>query len=271
MQTSPDLDTSPDVLWIFSSGRSGTTWLMRLLAASLDVRLWNEPRLGIMLNLFIKREGWRTKGDHLLSEHNHPAFFAGIRGFVEYAVREKCGADKLVVIKDPNGSIGAPLISRAMPESRVILMMRDPRDIAASSVDGKLPGGWQNPDGKRFTVDDPLEFTKTVTANAVNRLEASVEAYDAHEGPRSAVRYEDLVADTAGTMIRMLTELKLPVDEVKVTKAVAKLAFDNVPEERRGPGKRFRKAEPGSWSEDLTPEQIAAVEEIGKPILSRFY
>jgi hypothetical protein len=44
-----------------------------------------------------------------------------------------------------------------------------------------------------------------------------------------------------------------------------------VPAEEKGPGKFRRKAQPGSWREDLTPKQLAAIEEITGPILGRFY
>src|SRR3712207_6950789 len=48
-----------------------------------------------------------------------------------------------LVVKEPNGSIGAPLLMEALPESRMILLVRDPRDVAASSIDARRKGGWQ--------------------------------------------------------------------------------------------------------------------------------
>lgn len=265
------MQTTPDLVWIFSSGRSGTTWLMRLLAASLDAQKWNEPRIGRMLNTFIKKEGWRPGGEHLLSAPTRKAFLAGIRAFVQAAVREKYGTHGLVVIKEPNGSTAAPLLSEALPDSRLILVMRDLRDVVASSFDGKKPGSWQNTAGQKWSGEDPLQFTRQLTRNAVNDLEGAVAAYDSHLGPRALVRYEDLVADTTGTMAKLLTDLDLPFKERKVAKAVRDLAFDSVSEDKRGPGKFFRKATPGSWREDLTPEQVAIVEKRGRAILDRFY
>lgn len=75
-----------------------------------------------------------------------------------------------------------------------------------------------------------------LTKNTVNRLEASVAAYDGHPGPRAAIRYEYLVADTVGTLTGMLNELGTGYDRKRIAKSVQKLAFENVPEKMRGPG-----------------------------------
>jgi len=50
-----------------------------------------------------------------------------------------------------------------------------------------------------------------------------------------------------------------------------RLAPEGVAEENKGPGKFCRKASPGCWREDLTPEQSKVVEEITAPILEAFY
>ena len=47
--------------------------------------------------------------------------------------------------------------------------------------------------------------------------------------------------------------------------------MESIPEEEKGLGKKFRKATPGSWHEDLTPTQVEIVEQITAPILEEFY
>jgi len=44
-----------------------------------------------------------------------------------------------------------------------------------------------------------------------------------------------------------------------------------VPEEEKGEDKFYRKAAPGSWTEDLTPGQVEMVERIAAPLLKVFY
>ena len=49
-----------------------------------------------------------------------------------------------LIIKEPNGSIGAPLLSEAMPASHVIFLVRDPRDVAASGLDAARRQRYEN-------------------------------------------------------------------------------------------------------------------------------
>ena len=99
----------------------------------------------------------------------------------------------------------------------------------------------------------------------------SKEAYEAHQGPKVLVRYEELRADTLATMKRIYSELGIDVDEEELGRAVEKHSWENVPEEKKGEGKFHRKATPGGWREDLTPEQVRIVEEITAPLLKEFY
>ena len=43
------------------------------------------------------------------------------------------------------------------------------------------------------------------------------------------------------------------------------------PRGKKGPDKFYRKATPGGWREDLTPEQARTVERITAPLLEDFY
>jgi hypothetical protein len=98
----------------------------------------------------------------------------------------------------------------------------------------------------------------------------SKRAYDDHRGPKVMVRYEDMRADTLGTMRRIYSSLGIEVDEAELFGAVEKHSWENVPEEDKGEGKFYRKATPGGWRDDLTTEQVEIVERITAPLLKEF-
>jgi hypothetical protein len=72
-------------------------------------------------------------------------------------------------------------------------------------------------------------------------------------------------------MRRLCAELAISVDEDGLARTVEKHSWENVPVGEKGGGKFYRKATPGGWSEDLTPEQVRTVEEITAPLLREFY
>jgi hypothetical protein len=183
-----------------------------------------------------------------------------------------------LVIKEPNGSVGAPLLMEALPESRMILLVRDPRDVVASVLDAAREGGWlyESREGRTGTrrekVDRrPNSFVRE-RANVYRRgVESARRAYDAHGGPKVFIRYEDHRSDTMNEMRRIYSTLGVPVDENELGRAVEKHAWENVPEAEKGRGKFYRKGMPGSWREDLTSEQAQIVEKVTGLLLEELY
>jgi Sulfotransferase domain len=184
-----------------------------------------------------------------------------------------------LVIKEPHGSEGAPLLMEALPESRMILLVRDPRDVVASRMDLASKGSVsreamrkRGQEKKNVAADEsPDDFVRSQARRYLRHIEFVKLAYDAHVGPKALLRYEDLKADTLGEMKRLYSALMIPVDERELARVVRRHSWENIPERKRGKGKFRRKATPGGWTRDLTPQQIATVEEITAPLLDEFY
>jgi hypothetical protein len=85
------------------------------------------------------------------------------------------------------------------------------------------------------------------------------------------VRYEDLRANTLESMKRIYSALEIPVEEAELARSVEKNAWENIPAEQKGEGKFHRKAKPGGWREDLTPEQAEIVEGVAGSLLRELY
>jgi hypothetical protein len=273
-----------NMIWIFGSARSGSTWLRNMMTEIEGHRAWDEPSIGRLFGDFRNRvsEVELRRHDFIMSEVTREGWIRAIRNFVldcaSYS-RPTLSSDDYLVIKEPNGSIGAPLMMEALPESRMILLVRDPRDIVASMLDGAREGGWMyerregSDDWKRRTRadKDPDTFIRNRSQKYLQHASSAKSAYDAHEGKKVFVRYEELRADALGTMGRMYSELGIPVDEGELERVVEKHSWENIPEEEKGEGKFYRKATPGSWREDLTPEQAAAIERVTAPLIEEFY
>lgn len=276
-----------DLIWIFGTGRSGSTWLASMMAELAGGWWWDEPLVGRLFGDFradiLPRTGGREA--FIMAEANREAWLAGIRSFVlnvAKAVRPEGSEGNYVIVKEPNGSVGAPLLVEATPESRVVLLVRDPRDVVASALDGHREGGHayerasRDPRRMEALARNPPEnrpgaFVKRQANRYLKNVGNAKNAYKAHQGYKALLRYEELRADPVRTMERFYSTLHIPVSERELARTVERHTWENVPEEEKGQGKFHRKATTGGWREDLTPRQVAIVEEITAPLLQEFY
>jgi hypothetical protein len=278
-----------DVVWIFCAGRSGSTWLAQMMADLPGNALWDEPLVGALFGEFYLNRGAEKRGAKFIMGPRHrDAWLRSVRYTVLEGAwaRYEISEGGQLVIKEPHGSMGAPLLAEALPESGVVLLVRDPRDVMASALDAHREGSWisrvrnrkptkpgqgGDPDTFVESDSDPDGFLRQKAEKCLRDVTKAKEAYDAHEGRKVLVKYEDLRADTLNVMRRIHSELGIEGDDAVLARVVEAHAWENVPEEEKGEGKFRRKAKPGGWREDLTEGQARIVEGVTAPLLDEFY
>jgi hypothetical protein len=272
-----------NIIWIFGTGRSGSTWLMNMMANMPRTSSWNEPMVGGLFGKFYHdaQVGQRNARGFILGEPAREGWIPLIREFVLGSIDyrfPRFGPQDFLVVKEPNASVGASILMEALPESRMILLMRDPRDVVASMLDAMRKGSWlyerkdRGRQGKdSFSDTDPDAAVESRAQVFLRDVSNARSAFDAHKGHKALVRYEDLRASTLDTLKRVYSALEIPLADGDLEETVEKYRWESIPEEEKGQGKKFRKATPGGWYEDLTPAQAKMVEQITAPLLERFY
>lgn len=275
-----------NVLWIFGAARTGSTWLASMMGDLEGYDVWREPLIGQLFgDLYYVRGSHRknSEGKHFaLVDNRKDVWLPSIRSFVLRGIdgrfRKKKGEERYLVIKEPNGSVGAPLLMEALPESRMILLVRDPRDVVVSLLDAYKEGGWLAREGAMGALSkdgladrDPDAFVEKAAEMYALFMGNAKDAFESHQGLKALVRYEDLVADTLGVMKRLFSTLDIPVENDSLVRVVEDRSWDRIAEDAKGEGNFYRKAFSGGWREDLTPAQARIVEEKTASLLRELY
>lgn len=281
-----------NMVWILGSPRTGSTWLGEILGAPRGHALWKEPFFGVLLNSRnnLAHRGYINSKQFLLGEPYRDVWVGSMRRLfldVGQAKFPNISPRHHLIIKEPNGSVSASLILEAFPESKLVFLVRDSRDVVASLLDAAEEGSWYGYDRFEASVADAVlrsgcpdlaedrsedEFVERLARNYVDNVSAVKEAYARHpDGSKVLVRYEDLRATTTDCVSYICDSLGMDVDSEQLEQAIARHTFESIPEENKGRGKFNRRATPGGWREDLTPEQARTVEEITGPLLREFY
>jgi GT2 family glycosyltransferase len=267
------------LIWIFGSPRTGSTWLSRIMAELDNLVRWHEPYVGLLFGSFIyERLGESSKllnnPGFIMGEAHRKVWLNSIRNFVvdgAIARYPHLRRNQYLVVKEPNGSVGASLLLEATPESRLIFLIRDPRDVIASRLEAFGEDGWAAQNWDLSTTEKRDALTKRLSEDYFRAVSQVRKAYGVHPGRKTLVRYEDLRYDTAGTLAAMYVDLGVEFDGTRLEAAVAKHSWEQIPSIDKGKGKFYRKAQPGGWREDLSPEQVSIVEDITGPVLREFY
>ena len=262
------------LVWILGSPRTGSTWLANLIADDPRcVRIF-EPLIGLHLGVrstavahvpesqLVEKPrvlDLRTDEHYFFSAEHAEVWIPFLRNLIlrRFAVYFRRDAEAYIV-HEPNGSDGADIILRSLPASRLLFLMRDPRDVIDSVLDAYRRGSWLDMAfgvGRELTATDRLELIETESYRWLTRTSVVQKAFNEHDPRlRYFLRYEDLLADTSTELAKVLAWINLtPPGDLE--ERVERHSFAAVPPEHTGPGMFHRAARPGLWRETWTTEE----------------
>jgi LPS sulfotransferase NodH len=276
--------------WIMGSSRSGSTWLLRMLAELRQVTGVDDPHLGHHLGVWrpvpiawaaaetrpeltTLAELKHSETDFFFNDRYRDAWMPALRDLI----RARFGAqlaetaevdESHLVVKEP-GSHSAGMIFEAFPSSRLIFLLRDGRDVVDSWMDAYQSGSWAI-EGGAFPVAEHgrralVEWLASVWAYRVRKVG---EAF--HERPREArilVRYEDLLAEPVRELGRILATLGIEISDDDLHAIAERNVFSKVDADDRGSLREIRAADPGGWQRNLSPTERRVMDEIMGPDL----
>jgi hypothetical protein len=173
-------------------------------------------------------------------------------------------ADPMLILKEVNGSHAAEQVMSLFPRTRMILLVRDGRDVVDSLLHAYLADWATAIPRKSLQPEKAREFWLRGSARRwVANMNAGLRAYGSHPaGLRYMVRYEELLASPAEGLASLSEWLGLDRDRERIEAAVEANRFEALPDARTGPSRPHRAATPGLWRESLSTQEQGTLEEI---------
>ena len=278
--------TGENLVFVVGSPRSGTTWVQRLLAAHPDVSTGQESDV-FDLYLGPQLRTWRSELDHgtdgrggvgLACYLEEDRFLSALRSYMLALLEPMVGSlgpGKIFVEKTPSHVVYLPEIAELLPESRVVNVTRDARDVVASLLAASR--SW----GRDWAPRHPRDAARMW----VDHVEAAERGRGLFGERLLDVRYEHLHRDPAGELKRLLRFLNLESTDAAVAEAIERTSPASegttpaLPREgeftRRGqtvtaePVGFVRQARVGTWHRDLTSAEKVATWRVARHAMAR--
>lgn len=298
-------------VFIISSPRSGTTWLVRALNAhpelyATELRAFGEyadlvhdlgatqPRPRITLDKYVdallKSHLWEPlePSRSAMQDRLLEAFYTTVAKDALARTGKPVFVDKITPYLGTSDRV-ATTIARLFPDAKVIMLMRDGRDVAVSGVmhwltrrmNGVTLSEHQRqrqaffleraaPPPDRFFSDAELE-------EWARQWREPIDAVHAHLGEKAlVVRYEDMWRDLTAELRRLCECLGIDARPSTIDRCVAESTFEVMSGGRRRgedrPGAHVRKGVVGDWQSYFTAADALVFDRVaGRTLVDQRY
>src|SRR5919106_280650 len=251
--------------WIFGSSRSGSTWLLRMLSQLDRVVPIDDPHLGHHLGVWRPIPlAWATskeppklgtladfkrqKRDYLFSDHYREQWVPALRRLIQARyeaqaaedIRERGIEDPIVVVKEP-GSHAADTLIDLFPQSALIFLLRDGRDVVDSWLDAYSDDSWATDEGAYPLSDEGrTALIRWQSSVWLHRTEVVQDTFARHTPHRRLmVRYEQLRNDPVPSLASICRVLGIEASEEQLGTIASANSYAKVPTEEKGSGQEI--------------------------------
>jgi len=264
-----EIDFEKKIVWVFGHRRSGTSWVANLLHYHKATMI-SEPLIGYHLAglrppkkdsspFFVRRiEEQSDRPDYFFSKKYKNTWKPFLRKLILNRIYAQVREISPVIIKEPNGSTAADLISQCLPNSKFVWVLRDGRDSIHSDIEMKSKGGFNVKEQGRtpLPIKNRIHAIELRAKIWVEIIKILKKAYENHnKDSRILVRYENIRQNTFEELKKIYEMLQIKLSDDELKNIVDKNSFENLPSNKKGIGTPFQFGSGGNWKKNFTSEE----------------
>ena len=241
----------------------------RRIESGLNFETGETRRGGGELPVFERFFSDMSKENQLLRTHNFEFYHRALRDVALNHVLNEWGMLDFprIVFKLPNDSHGADFIMRAFPQSHMIFLIRDGRDVMRSRFSpfaSSILANSKDPELRRYAIAYYSHLWNF-------QVDITRQAFDAHEEPRRIfLRYEDMRADPVKVIADVYSRLGIPATSEEVVRVAQESQLENRPESERGSDKPRQEGRVGGYKQSFSDAEISLMNAIMGPNLRQY-
>lgn len=262
-----------NLTWLFCSPRSGSSWLATELLSS-KMNVLNEPLIGEHIassrelkDTYITRiEEFRDREDYFFNQKYQQIWKPLLKKLILNRIAGQFpNINSKTIIKEPNGSMAADIISDIFPKSKIIVLFRDGRDVLNSNIALLSDGGFvvkkktfEPLSGERRIISIKIHAKKWV--KLMDILNRTIDSHD--EKLRLVIRYEELRTSTIELLKKIFNFLEIEINEKELIKIISEYDFEKIPSSSKGIGTDKQFAKIGIWQERFNENEKEIMSQI---------
>ncbi|WP_017324941.1 sulfotransferase [Synechococcus sp. PCC 7336] len=269
----PALQNGSKIFFVTGRPKSGTTWMARLLNAHPQLFCDLEENYAYNRNWLIEYTDDRGEDNSFFTKRMRSLIKQGLLS----NLIANCPKFSAVYLGDKTPNLDLDLIFRDLPQAKVLVMLRDPRDVAVSLAFHcyRQSKRWQGifSDGNLQSIDSL--FLRDRLSRFQQFADEAQYLDFARKQPEQCtiVRYEDLHANGEMMLAGIFQFLKVPASQRLIDNAIAANTFERMSGGRqRGEVDRtafVRKGIVGDWRNHFSSDNIQLCSELIGASLTR--
>lgn len=270
-----------NLIWLFGSARGGTTWVA-LQLLSHQTNSINEPHIDEHLGAqateisdrFVRRiDNPQKNPEYFFSKKYRDVWIYYLRKLIlNRFYAQARDLTRKTIIKELDTWGTADILTECTKNSKIIILLRDGRDVLDSLIDARTKEGFMTKEGNM--TPPPANRRVFITDHSklwVARNENFLKTYENYpKNLRYMVKYEDLLKNTFEELKKLYKFIDVDIDDNEIQKLITKFSFKNIPEKEKGKGKFYRIASPGLWKKNFSEDEKKVMDSVMGKMLQKF-